>query len=96
MVARDRTVTLDGNLFEAPVLLIGKRVLLMYHENEPGRVEVFFEQASHGFLVPVDIHVKLPGEAGSEQKTPSLNLPKDPVTRGAGYGNKSIQALPWF
>ncbi len=57
MVARDRTVTLDGNLFEAPVLLIGKRVLLMYHENEPGRVEVFFEQASHGFLVPVDIHV---------------------------------------
>lgn len=57
IVARDRTITLDGNLFEAPVLLIGKRVLLMYHENEPGRVEVFFEQASHGFLVPVDIHV---------------------------------------
>lgn len=57
IVARDRTITLDGNLFEAPVLLIGKRVLLLYHEHEAGRVEVFFEQVSHGFLTPVDLHV---------------------------------------
>jgi len=57
VVAKDRTITLDGNLFEAPVSLIGKRVMLMYHEHEPGRVEVLFEQASHGFLTPVDLHV---------------------------------------
>ena len=56
-VAKDRTVTLNGNLFEAPVALIGKRVQLLYHEQEPKEVEVFFENVSHGFLVPVDIHV---------------------------------------
>jgi putative transposase len=56
-VARDRTITLDGRLFEAPVALIGKRVLLLYHENEPRQVEVFWNQASHGFLVPVNLRV---------------------------------------
>lgn len=56
-VARDRTITLDGKLFEAPVLLIGKRVLLLYHAHEPGRVEVFWDKKSHGLLVPVDLHV---------------------------------------
>ena len=56
-VARDRTITLDGNLFEAPVKLIGKRVLLMYHEQQPRNVEVFFNQQSYGILVPVDLQV---------------------------------------
>lgn len=56
-VAKDRTITLDGHLFEAPVLLIGKRVLLLYHEREPQRIEVFWNEKSHGFLVPVNIHV---------------------------------------
>jgi transposase InsO family protein len=56
-VAKDRTITLDGRLYEGPIPLIGKRVLLLYHENEPGRVEVFWEQKSHGMLVPVDLHV---------------------------------------
>lgn len=56
-VARDRTITLDGNLFEAPVLLIGKRVLLLYHEHEPKQVEIFWDKKSHGFLVPVNLHV---------------------------------------
>ena len=56
-VAKDRTVTLNGNLFEAPVALIGKRVLILYHESEPKKAEVFFNQVSHGLLVPVDLHV---------------------------------------
>jgi putative transposase len=56
-VAKDRTVTLDGRLFEAPVLLVGKRVLLLYHEHAPKQVEVFCNQKSHGFLTPVDLHV---------------------------------------
>jgi hypothetical protein len=56
-VARDRTITLDGQLFEAPVPLIGKRVLLLYHENQPQQVQVFLNHKSHGFLVPVDLHV---------------------------------------
>ncbi len=56
-VARDRTITLDGSLFEAPVALIGKRVQLLYHEDDRRSVEVFDQQHSHGFLVPVDLHV---------------------------------------
>ena len=56
-MAKDRTITLDGNLFEAPVALIGKRVQLLYHENDLQKVEVFDKQQSHGFLVPVDLHV---------------------------------------
>lgn len=56
-VARDRTVSLDGNLFEAPVALIGKRVQLLYHENDLRKIEVFDQQQSHGFLVPMDPHV---------------------------------------
>ncbi len=56
-VAKDRTVTLDGRLFEAPVVLIGKRELLLYHEHAPSQVEVFHNQKSHGFLTMVDLHV---------------------------------------
>lgn len=56
-VAKDRTVTLNGNLFEAPVALIGKRVLILYHESEPKAAEVFLGQTSHGLLVPVDLHI---------------------------------------
>lgn len=56
-VAKDRTITLNGNLFEAPVVLIGKRVQVLYHEHEPKTVEVLFNQTSHGLLVPVDLHV---------------------------------------
>ena len=56
-VAKDRTVTLDGRLFEAPVFLIGKRVLLLYHEHTAKEVEIFWDKQSHGFLTPVDLHV---------------------------------------
>ena len=56
-VAKDRTVTLNGNLFEAPVALIGKRVRVLYHESEPKIAEVLLNQTSHGLLVPVDLHV---------------------------------------
>jgi transposase InsO family protein len=56
-VAKDRTISLNGRLYEAPVSLIGKQVLLLYHEDYPERVEVVFNQKSYGPLVPVDLHV---------------------------------------
>jgi putative transposase len=56
-VDNDRTVSLAGRLYEAPVDLIGKMVTLMYHENDPARVEVFFGNVSFGMLVPLDMHV---------------------------------------
>ena len=49
-VDRDRTVSLLGKLYEAPVELIGKTVSLLYHEEDPLRVEVFYNNKSHGIL----------------------------------------------
>jgi len=56
-VAKDRTLTLDGNLFEAPVKLIGHRVDLLYHKDSPKKVEVRWQQKSYGYLTPVDLNV---------------------------------------
>ncbi len=56
-VAKDRTISLDGRIFEAPVSLIGKQVALLYHEDEPDRVEVSFEGRSYGLLTVLDIHI---------------------------------------
>lgn len=56
-VAKDRTISLNGKLFEAPVLLIGQQVTLRYHETDPESVEVFFKNQSYGFLYPVNLQV---------------------------------------
>jgi transposase InsO family protein len=56
-VANDRTVSLNGNLFEAPIGLIGKQVTLLYHDHDPTRTEIVFENRSHGFLKALDLHV---------------------------------------
>lgn len=56
-VALDRTVSLNGRLYEAPVPLIGKQVTLLYHDHDPDRVELLLENRSHGFLVPLDLAV---------------------------------------
>ncbi len=80
-VAKDRTITLDGKLYEAPVPLIGKRVLLLYHEHEPGKVEVFWKQKSHGLLVPVDIHVNCRVKRDRNKNT-ELESSTKPVYQG--------------
>jgi hypothetical protein len=56
-VAKDRTISLDGRIFEAPVALIGKQVSLLYHEGEEERIEVLFNGQSHALLRALDIHV---------------------------------------
>jgi hypothetical protein len=56
-VAKDRTVVLNGCLYEAPVVLIGSQVELLYHPEEKQRVEVRYQSRSYGFLQPVDVHV---------------------------------------
>lgn len=56
-VAKDRTITLNGKLYEAPVGLIGKQVILLFHEGQPDRVEVTHNHKSYGFLTPLDLHI---------------------------------------
>jgi len=56
-VARDRTVSLGGRLYEAPVELIGRQLTLLYHIHDPSRIEAFCEGQSHGMLRIVDLKV---------------------------------------
>ena len=57
IVAKDRTVSLNCRLYEAPVSLIGKRVVLLYHDHDPARVEVFFDERSYGLISLLDERV---------------------------------------
>jgi transposase InsO family protein len=56
-VAKDRSVSLNGRLYEAPVGLIDKEVQLLYHEDDPKQVEVLCNHQSYGFLRFVDLHI---------------------------------------
>lgn len=53
----DRTVTLDGQIYEAPVALIGKRIELLYHQADLEDIEVRYRAKSYGMLRPVDLSV---------------------------------------
>lgn len=57
MVAKDRTVTLNGRLYEAPVSLIGQRVELFFHPEDMNHVEVRFQQQSYGLINPVNLAI---------------------------------------
>lgn len=56
-VKKDRTLRLEGILFEVPVSLIGKTVQARYHEEDPSEVEIFFEERSFGFARKLDLVV---------------------------------------
>jgi len=56
-VEKDRSVSLNGRLYEAPLQLIGKSVTLLYHAHDPARVEILFADHSFGFLQPLDLRV---------------------------------------
>jgi len=56
-VAKDRTIALNGRLYEAPVSLIGKRVTLLYHEHDPSRMEITFGGKTYGFIAELNVHV---------------------------------------
>lgn len=56
-VARDRTISLGGRLYEVPVELVGKKVTLLYHDIDPARVEVTFGGKTYGFATGLDVHV---------------------------------------
>ena len=56
-MAKDRSIVLNGCLYEAPVALIGCQVELLYQPDEKARVEVRYKSQSYGFLHRVDVHV---------------------------------------
>jgi transposase InsO family protein len=56
-VAKDRTFSLTGKLYEAPVDLVGKQVRLLYHEHDPARIEMRFGDKTYGFASVLDLNV---------------------------------------
>lgn len=56
-VAKDRTITFKGYLYEAPVSLIGRQVEILYHENDLGAIEIISGGKSYGMVRQVDVHV---------------------------------------
>jgi hypothetical protein len=92
-VARDRTITLAGRSFEAPVGLIGQTVTLLFHERDPERVEIFMDEASKGFLVRLDLAANSRVRRSADQKTEIVPSPPPPpplVPRsGSLFGSRS-------
>jgi transposase InsO family protein len=56
-VAKDRTISLEGKLYEAPVDLVGKQVRLLYHQHDPARIEIRFGDKTYGFASVLDLNV---------------------------------------
>jgi len=56
-INRDRSITLNGRIYEGPVALIGKRVELLYHESDLDNVEVKYKNQSYGMIRPVNLSV---------------------------------------
>jgi len=80
-VAKDRTIALDGRLYEAPVTLIGRRVNLLYHEHDPARVEILYNSKTYGFAVVLDVNVNCRIKRGKD-----TNELDDPDTNRYGGG----------
>lgn len=74
-VAKDRTITLNGKLYEAPVALIGKQVELLYHNEDQSHVEIRWDQKTYGTVREVDLHVncrvKRDRNSNTDMQTPA-------------------------
>lgn len=84
-VDKDRTISLNGRLYEAPYELIGKTVTLLYHENDPSRVEVVYNGLSYGMATPLDVHINAKIKRAHQSVdiiTPQEYTPDDTRYRG--------------
>jgi len=86
-VYKDRTVSLNGKLYEAPLGLVGKQVMLLYHEHDPQRIEVIYDERSWGFLVPLNLSAnsrvkRINGRQTELRQAPEP--PKEPPSYSSG------------
>lgn len=87
-VDKDRTVSLHGRLYEAPVGLIGRTITLLYQREDPTRIEAIFEEQSHGFLVPLNPAINSRVRRVAAQQTELL--PADPSASTNPYRGGSL------
>lgn len=87
-VDKDRTISLNGRVFEAPTGLIGRTVTLLYHKQDPLTVEVFLDECSWGFLTPLDPQVN-----GRVRRTAKQHVELDALDQGDEQSNYSSGSL---
>jgi transposase InsO family protein len=68
-VTKDRTVSINSRLYEVPTKFIGEQLQLLFHEDRPDRVEIFYKGTSYGFLVPLDLNLN--STVKREQNSPA-------------------------
>jgi hypothetical protein len=86
-VAKDRTVSLAGRLFEAPIALIGKQITLFYHAHDLAHVEARCEGKSYGLLTVLDLNVN----CQVKREKDNLKIDTPPRTPSGGklpFGNQ--------
>jgi len=79
-VNNDRTIQLNGKLYEAPAGLVGLKVTLRYKEID--RIEVFIDGESHGFLKDLNQEVN-----SRVKRAPAPSIPA--VTGGRLFDRKA-------
>lgn len=80
-VGKDRSVTINGRLFEAPVSLIAKRIDLLYHKDQPLQVEARLAGKSYGMLQPVDLAVNCRVKRDKNSNT-QIDIDQGPAPSG--------------
>lgn len=86
-VDKDRTVSLLGKAYEAPVDLIGRKITLLYHPDGPYRIEALHNGKSYGFLVPLNPHINCTVRRKhkiTEVVPPTVPPSKTPPSYGGG------------
>ena len=78
-VDKDRTVTLEGHVYEAPLGLMGQTISLLYHQDDLSRVEVISGDQSLGFLSPLNQAVNSRIKRDSSLKTTIVEAPPPPA-----------------
>jgi hypothetical protein len=95
-IANDRSLTLNGRLYEGPIALIGRRVDVLYHLQEPERIEIVFQGRSYGFHQPVNLHVncrvRRTKNDYAELKTPEQNGIPEIKYQGGQLFRKEVRA----
>ena len=74
-VNNDRSVSVEGKLYEAPVDLIGRTVTLLIDTQKEGDIEVFYKDKSFGLLVVLDRHINANAHRHGHK---SVDKPQDP------------------
>jgi len=93
-VNKDRSVSLNSHLFEAPTGLIGKKIELVYSETDPLNVEAIFNDQSWGTLTILDKQINSEVHR-SDHKPASKDLQNqasDPAKITAVQGGKLFES----